>query len=122
MLDENQYSFSMHFVHMNVPNSYEKLVFTLFLSLKWGPRIGELSWPKDDKPLNPWWKFYGERQKTWIGQVMIKKSYMSGLAFQKTTHNLGSWSTIWHDTIHNKQKWFTLGHNGSLRNGNHGHN
>lgn len=51
MLDENQYSFSMHFVHMNVPNSYEKLVFMLFLSLKWGPRIGELSWPKDDKPL-----------------------------------------------------------------------
>lgn len=63
MLDENQYSFSMHFVHMNVPNSYEKLVFMLFLSLKWGLRIGELSWPKDDKPLNPWWKFYGEGQK-----------------------------------------------------------
>lgn len=36
MLDESQYSFSMHFVHMNVPNSYERLVFMLFLSLKWG--------------------------------------------------------------------------------------
>ncbi len=33
-------------------------------------------------------------QKTWIGQGMIKKSYMSALAFQNSTHNLGSWSTI----------------------------